>query len=322
VSGVYKGQNLKLDSSKIFVVPAFKRVSSTNLGEMYEDESSLQVSPGKVFDVDDKDSLTPLFTSGSYSNLSVLKDAQFDLDRDAKESVGVNEYILGAQGKVERSAAGVDALLQSFRMRLRPYITSLNWAMAEVARMWLAMTIAWGDPQIPIKVGGDIGYDIEEIDLVDIIGQYIFSFNIDGLSELTKNMDKDNLNRLVPLISNLFYDPKTQEEIISVKKFILTVLQKNDINPEDIMSPDLSSSGIGRMGDPNDVSLEAMIAELQAQGIYPPGASIPSEIPGGVPANAPSGSPVEMTKEAPMPPNTQPLPPAQRKTPYQNFSSQ
>lgn len=240
-------RNLGLDSAKIYGVPSFKRVRNAMSGDMYDGDEVLDISPGRVFSVGEKDELTPLISASGAGNISILQTKSEELDREAKESIGLNEYVLGSQGKVERSAAAVQTLLESFKMRLRPFISSVNDAFAGIARAWLVMTLAWADERIPVAVlGEDNRTSITNMTLEDLQGEYKYSFEIDGMSSVTKELEKEMLTQLMPVLIKMLYDPKTQEPLVDPKKFLVFLLRRFDLDISKIMNdsiPDVDSTG-------------------------------------------------------------------------------
>jgi hypothetical protein len=57
----------------------------------------------------------------------------------SEQLFGINSYNLGHQNKVERSATGVSALVQSSKSRLLPMMSDMNKAFGNIARHWVAM---------------------------------------------------------------------------------------------------------------------------------------------------------------------------------------
>jgi len=70
-------------------------------------------------------------------------------------SEGVNSYAVGYQNKVERSATGVSALVQSFKSRLLPLTESLNMALSKIAEMWGILGVVILPDEIQVKIQTD-----------------------------------------------------------------------------------------------------------------------------------------------------------------------
>ena len=132
-------------------------------------------------------------------------------------------------------------------MRLRPFISSVNDAFAGIARAWLVMTLAWADERIPVAVlGEDNRTSITNMTLEDLQGEYKYSFEIDGMSSVTKELEKEMLTQLMPVLIKMLYDPKTQEPLVDPKKFLVFLLRRFDLDISKIMNdsiPDVDSTG-------------------------------------------------------------------------------
>lgn len=67
-------------------------------------------------------------------------------------SEGVNSYAVGYQDKIERSATGVSARIQSFKARLLPLMDSLNAALSGVCETWTVLQVCLGDGDVEAKI--------------------------------------------------------------------------------------------------------------------------------------------------------------------------
>jgi hypothetical protein len=285
--------NLKIDSAKIYGVPSFTRKRTTP-GELYDGDSTLDVSPGKVFPVTEEGELKPLISAGHAQNVQLLRDELKDLDSEAKESVGVNEYVLGSQGKVERSAAAVKTLVQSFNIRLKPYVSSLNNALSNVAYKWMMMFISWGPDKFMIPtVDEDSKRDVQAFTIEDIVGQHHFSFEMESLANLNRELEKEQLVEVLPVLQNFIYNPKTGEPIVDVEKIVRYFMEKFNIPAEKLLAQEVVDTETEDVLDtiqqalaPQDGGVEQQMqqqppinnnsidANLQAE------PSLPGEVPG------------------------------------------
>jgi hypothetical protein len=270
-------RNLGMDSAKIYGVPAFKRLKAALQSDFYDGDETLDIYPGKVFDVSEMDDLQPLIMGGQ-SSLSILAQKAIEVDGEMKEDVGLNEYVLGSQGKVERSAQAVRVLVESFRMRMRPLVSSINAVMAEIAKQWVVSTIAWGDDEFLISSPG--GEQVVEMSVSDIMGQFLFSFNITGLTSITRELERDAIMKLMPFLTQLFYDPKTGEEIVSPKKLVELVLSSFEGDLQQILGYD-TETGAAQEIKPEQIlqELYGSIAQGQEQQGAPEGAPMPEGAP-------------------------------------------
>ena len=58
------------------------------------------------------------------------------LTKVAEMGEGINSYATGYQNKVERSAAGVTAMVESFKSRLLPMMDSINGSLTRISEFW------------------------------------------------------------------------------------------------------------------------------------------------------------------------------------------
>lgn len=168
--------NLHFDNSKLAGTPAFQRV--TTPGQiMFDGETKLSIEPMKVFNVETPDAIRPIDLK---PNDTLLTDIDV-IKQLAMSSVGINEMVTGVQGKVERSASGVNMLANSFKARMRPLFKSVSQAMNQVAYQWLMMMIAFSQSgkTINIRIKRDDGeYSVEDIKVDDLYGKWSIVFEI------------------------------------------------------------------------------------------------------------------------------------------------
>lgn len=190
--------NTHADNVKLASTPAFQRVVGTGQS-LYETSEQLVIEPMKVFNVEQKDGLSPL-------NLkiqdSMLEEIAF-LRQSAQTAAGINEMAMGAQGKVERSASAVNNLMQSFKARMRPLFNSIADVMSLVGRQWLYLLVSNIDAKeaLEIKIDKPDGtYTIKELVVEDLHGKWNIDFSIAGLNTSSKDIEKKSFQEVLPIL--------------------------------------------------------------------------------------------------------------------------
>ncbi len=112
----------------------------------------------------------------------------------------MTEYSMGSQGKVERTAAGVNAIMSQFKARLRPLTQNITEAMNEVSKMWLALIINKQGGKIAEKT---LQFKEVKITIQDLLKQYDITFILDSLHSASKNMLKEQMVNATPILMNL-----------------------------------------------------------------------------------------------------------------------
>jgi len=187
--------NMHIDSSIITSIPAF--VEKTWPADDFNSwDKTIDLAPWKVFKVDIDWGLEPL----KIEKITTLMDNIQWLMQEMNSEIGINDITLGTQGKVERSAAGVNAQLTQSKARLRPLSQSMSEAMANVGKMWLALLInkqGWKITKSPLRLW-DTTVTIE-----DLSEMYNIEFAIEWLHSSTKEAMRKQITDATPTLLNI-----------------------------------------------------------------------------------------------------------------------
>ena len=229
--------NLHVDNAKLNNTPAFTKIKTPS-SDFFENDATLDIEPMKVFHVEQKDWLTPLKLNSwvwLMSEISLTKEF-------AQSAVWVSEMIMWQQGKVERSAAWVNAMTSSFKARLKPLYKSISMCMTSIWQMWVMMAIAKSankDIKINVKQDDWI-YKIETLKVEDLIWRWKIRFEVAWLTVLMKEVERKQLQEILPvavkLIDNatwmpLFNTRKLAEKMIEIYNWDNNML----LTPEELV---------------------------------------------------------------------------------------
>ena len=213
--------NSHADNQKLAGTSVFTRVITPGQN-MFENSDTLDIKPMKIFNVEVPDGIKPL-------NLRINDNMIQEMDyikSSAQISIGINELVMGSQGKVERSASGVNNLIQSFKARMRPLFLSMSESMVEIGKQWLQMIVSFTNAKenIQIKLKRDDGeYDIQTLSAEDLHGRWDIKFEISGLNTSMREIEKKQLQEILPIITGI----RTQEglSLVNEREIVQKVIE-------------------------------------------------------------------------------------------------
>lgn len=217
-------QNIHLDGLKMNTSPMYEQVGWLN--QMLGNKNKIVYEPFKIVPTNTAGALKKIEMGvGSFEPVNAV---QF-LEGMAEKRVGVNEYIIWGQGKVERVSGGVDLIFNQYKSKLMPITNSVNEAMGKIARDILIMYAMYFSKSELIDMGLKKEYKV-----VDLINEDGITFQLTSLALLDKEEGlKHLLDNLGP-ITNLMGG--TESPNIDSREVLKAVLTKEvDI---DKMFPD------------------------------------------------------------------------------------
>jgi len=220
--------NTHADNVKLAWTPAFQHIVGTGQS-LFESTERIDIKPMQVFNVEQKDWLSPL-------NLQIqdrmLEEIWF-LRQSAQTAAGINEMAMGAQWKVERSASAVNNLMQSFKARMRPLFNSIADVMSTVWKQWLYMLIAYTDAkaELEIKIDSvDWSYTLKEMKAEDLHWKWNVAFSIAWLNTSTKDIEKKSFQDVLPILWGIQWDDG--KPIMNPRVAMEKVIKLWDLPPE------------------------------------------------------------------------------------------
>lgn len=120
----------------------------------------------------------------------------------ATQKAGISEYNMGVSSG-ERTATASNALVNSDKKRLTPYIQSFVYCQSKVMEMWLTLLITnWTTKQF-ITITGKNGEQIKtQLSNADIAGDMTISLDMDGLMSARNDINVKRLIEFFPQIMN------------------------------------------------------------------------------------------------------------------------
>jgi len=193
--------NTHSDNRKLWGTPMFTQVVTPGQN-MFETDTELDISPMKIVQVETPDGLKPLDLK---VNDNMTEEINY-LKWLAQTSVGINEMIMGVQGKVERSASAVNNLTQSFKARMRPLYNSIVAAIEQTGKQWLYLLVAYTNAKDVLnikKTRDDWTYEIKDLTVEQLLGRWSVKFNIAGLNTSMREIEKKQLQEIMPIIMQM-----------------------------------------------------------------------------------------------------------------------
>jgi len=223
--------NLTIDNMKLQVAPMFQKIKG---GDVFADgQTNLQYEPFKIWEVNTPGAIsrldlgTPDFTGTQFVN---------SLIQLADMSEGVNSYMLGSQGKVERSATGVSALVQASKASLLPFIDSMNRMLAGIAEDWSILGATLMPEDDIIKIEDENGaVNFRSIKAEDLLAQYDLEFDAQALKTASRETRRAQLLQLIPLIFQYGTDPQTGKTFVNAENLWQELLDSFELSPSDLM---------------------------------------------------------------------------------------
>ncbi len=290
--------NLTMDNIKLQVAPMFQKMKG---GDIFQfGEGKLQYEPFGVVEVNSPDAISRLeLGTNDFAGTNMIQY----LTQLGEMSEGVNSYSVGYQNKVERSATGVSALVQSFKSRLLPLTESLNMALAKVAEMWAIIGVAILPETIQVKVqpeGGAVRF--ADITMEDIIGKFDFEFDAQALKTATREGRRDQALQLLDIATKSGSDPATWQFFVNMENIWKFALDSFEMPSEDYLLTDkdiikkqydiekikqsYQAKGMSPQADPNVAQNGAIPIPDAAGGALPPGIMNDITAPANIPAPA------------------------------------
>ena len=158
------------------------------------------------------------------------------LTKVAESSEGINSYGTGHQNKVERSAAGVTAMLESFKARLLPMMDSINGALTRISEFWGIIALTYMDDQIDVRVMNEEGEaSFTTLNVSDFVGRYDVEIDPRSMKAASKDVRKKQILDMIQLAAQTGQDPSTGEFFLNMPQLWKSLLEAHDIETDEIL---------------------------------------------------------------------------------------
>lgn len=217
--------NIYLDNLKMSIAPMFESVGWLN--SFTGASNRFRYEPYKVVSTNTPWALRKIdLTLDWFEPLNAI---QFIVTA-AREKVGINEYAMGTQGKVERTPWGVENLVNSFKARLLPLVNSINDAMSKLSKILLLMYATYfkNDELQKLWLTGELDYD-------KLLDENNVTFNMSALALLEKEESLQYLADNLWVILNMAQDV-TWQPTVDMKEVLKAILTK-EVDIEKILTP-------------------------------------------------------------------------------------
>lgn len=166
-----------------------------------EDESffdwfdQVEQYPNKLIKVKDVTAAPKRLDFGSMA--SSVANTEIDmLAKSVQDALWVPWYKLGVQQKVERSAKGVNELIESADASMKSFISSIAKAKWFIAKYVTLLALEYMDDVTLEEMSGSSNLK-EFITLTDFINDYSFNFNMESLSSLRERKELEILRGIM-----------------------------------------------------------------------------------------------------------------------------
>ena len=261
--------NLTLDNMKLLVAPMFQKMRGGDI--VGTSGNVLSYSPYKVFEVNTDKAISRIDLGiPDFSGINIVDY----LYKISDMSEGMNSYANGYQNKVERSAAGVTALIESYKARLLPLMDSINQALTIIAEFWGIIALTLMDDTLAIrKVSEDGEASFIDIPLDEFMGRFDIEIDPRSLKASTKDLRKRQLLDMINIASSTGQDPNTGQFFIDMKELWKELFRVHDIMPDDLIIN--TDEILESQKEVQEAQAQAQ-AGMQGQGI--PSEEIPQEV--------------------------------------------
>jgi len=223
--------NLAIDNMKLQVAPMFQKIKGADI--FTDGKNMLTYSPFKIWETNTPwaiqrlDLGVPDFTWTNFVDF---------LMKFWEMSEGINSYTVGYQGKVERSATGVSALVQASKASLLPLVDSLNIALAKISEIWMVTAVVIMDPEMTLKVQDKQGkIEFQTIKMEDLLWKFDIEFDAQALKTATRETRRAQLMELLTLAPTAWFDQSTQQFFIDMRKIWSEVLDSFELDATGII---------------------------------------------------------------------------------------
>lgn len=191
--------NNLIDSARITTTP----VMQAQRGVFFDEGAVEEAGPGDILWVETPalNGASPIsrIDKGSSTDNGLMEITQ----GLGNQKIGISEYNMGIAAR-ERTATGANAVVESDKKRLGPYLESFVSCTSEVMQMWLTLMIQnWTTEQYVSVVGKDGAVTKKRLSNKDIAGDMTVSLDLDGIMMARNDM---NLKRLIEFFPQMVRD--------------------------------------------------------------------------------------------------------------------
>jgi len=213
--------NSFLDNIKLTLWPLFKVSGNLPIWK----NGSLDFKSFKVFRTNGQSDIEKIsLGTTDFAPINFMQAVQ----STAEQRSGVNEYILGWQGRAERVAGWVDLILDQYKSKLTPITDSIDQMMADTSRNWILMYLQFFTTeeleQLWIVVERITKtqwkkevidtFKINGLDIKSIINEKNISFTYNSLDKLQKEAQRGTLQEVFQFILQYAWDKVNLDELI------------------------------------------------------------------------------------------------------------
>lgn len=208
--------NNLIDSARITTTPNF-----VGTKWVFEDESRVEdMTPWEVLWIETPpiNGASPLqrLDKGTVSDNGLMQTMQ----SIATQKVGISEYNMGISAW-ERTATASNALVNSDKKRLTPYIQSFIYCQSKVMEMWMTLLITnWTTKQFITITGKNWEQIKTQLSNEDIAWDMTISLDMDGLMSARNDINVKRLIEFFPQIMNSGITDKPGEVLAEIFRWL------------------------------------------------------------------------------------------------------
>ena len=185
--------NLRVDNDRLAASSPMVVNADDNF---FEGMDYLEQFPGKLIKVKDVEKQKP---SPIQYNTAQAWAANSEVDmliKNVQDAVGVSWYKMGVQQKVERSAKGVNELIESADASMKSFIGSIAKAKWFIAKYITLLALYYMDAETIKNYCWNENLQ-KEIDISDFVKDFSFNFNIQSVSSLRERQELEVIKWII-----------------------------------------------------------------------------------------------------------------------------
>ena len=156
----------------------------------------------------------------------------------SEQRSGVNNYVMGGQGTIERVSGGIDMKYNQYKSKLTPITDSIDQLMGNISRSWVMYLFKFYTKEELAEMGVVIEEEFDDkwkfktilvngTDIKNFLDERNITFTYNSLHRLTKENSRADIKEALPFILQYAGDKVNFDELIKV-------LTWQDFNPDNI----------------------------------------------------------------------------------------
>lgn len=162
-------------------------------------------------------------TQDSIQEINMIKE-------DIRGATGVNDYVRGNETGSD-TASEVNTKTQEANVRFSEKVNNLEIALKRIFRWMHALTAAFGDDQMVIRVTGKYGVEMKQINRKDIDKEFDFDIEVGSSLPSNPELRRQQLRELTQVLLPVLQNPQGVPD--GIRELLRTLIQSYDLKNTD-----------------------------------------------------------------------------------------